>query len=31
MRKLRLAVYPLLVAAIQFVGAASAHGYFRTK
>jgi len=31
MRKFRLAVYPAVIAVMQVVGTATAHGYFRTK
>ena len=31
MRKLRLAVYPLLLVAAEWLGTASAQGYLRTK
>jgi hypothetical protein len=31
MRRLKLAALPLLVAAFEFLGAAAAQGYFRTK
>lgn len=31
MRKLRLMLVPAVLAAVEFVGTASASGYFRTK